>query len=62
MEIMQKHFSTQTSFVITSSAGSHDPQPAPIRPLLQLPTEERAGLQAGGAAIPQNGVRNAPHV
>lgn len=43
-------------------AGSHDPEPTPLRLLLQLPTEEPAGVQACGAPLPQNGVRDSPHV
>lgn len=43
-------------------AGSNDPEPAPLRLLLQLPTEEPARVQAGGAPLPQNGVRDSPHV
>lgn len=37
-------------------AGSHDPEPTPLRLLLQLPTEEPARVQAGGTPLPQNGV------
>lgn len=36
--------------------GSNDPKPAPLRLLLQLPTEAPARVQAGGAPFPQNGV------
>lgn len=43
-------------------AGSNDPEPAPLCILLQLPTEEPARVQAGGAPLPQNGVRDSPHV
>ena len=43
-------------------AGSNDPAPTPLRLLLQLPTEEPARVQAGGAPLPQNGVRDSPYV
>lgn len=48
------------SFSVLS--GSNDPEPAPLRLLLQLPTEEPARVQARGAPLPQNGVRDSPHV
>lgn len=48
--------------IVTVVAGSNDPEPAPLRLLLQLPTEEPARVQAGGAPLPQNGVRDSPDV
>lgn len=47
---------------VTYVAGSNDPEPAPLRLLLQLPTEEPARVQAGGAPLPQNGVRDSSYV
>lgn len=52
--------SFQSRFSVLS--GSNDPEPAPLRLLLQLPTEEPARVQARGAPLPQNGVRDSPHV
>lgn len=43
-------------------SGSNHPEPAPLCLLLQLPTEEPARVQARGAPLPQNGVRDSPHV
>lgn len=48
--------------MVSVLSGSNDPEPAPLRLLLQLPTEEPARVQARGAPLPQNGVRDSPHV
>lgn len=60
----REHHFVHLGSLITISliSGSNDPEPAPLRLLLQLPTEEPAGVQAGGAPLPQNGVRDSPHV
>lgn len=42
--------------------GGNDPEPTALRLLLQFPTEEPARVQASGAPLPQNGVRDSPHV
>lgn len=67
--VMNMAFDSVWTFVLSGSlnivtviAGSNDPEPAPLRLLLQPPTEEPAGVQAGGAPLPQNGVRDPPHV